>query len=153
MLLIYVDGIVIIGNDLTAINELKSFLNTKFRIKDRGDLKHFLGIEVARSKQGIFISQRKYLQDILSDVGFLGSHPVNFPMEQNLKLLPDDDDPLDDPIKYRRLVGRLIYLTITWPDITYPIHLLSKFIQSLLVLVLYTRFRWHLAIVIMELMK
>lgn len=130
MLVIYVDDILITGNDLTTINELKSFLNTKFRIKDLGDLKYFLGIEVAHSKQGIFISQRKYMLDILSDVGFLGSRPTNFPMEQNLKLLPDDGDPLDDPVKYKRLVGRLIYLTITRPDITYPVHLLSRFMQS-----------------------
>lgn len=85
---------------------------------------------MARSKQGIFISQRKYLLDILNDMGFLGSRPASFPLEQNLKLLPEDGDVLNDPAKYRRLVGRLIYLTITRPDITYSVHLLSRFMQS-----------------------
>ncbi|VVA26044.1 Hypothetical predicted protein, partial [Prunus dulcis] len=85
-LLIYVDDILITGNNLGAINSLKRFLHTRFRIKDLGDLKFFLGIEVSRSKKGISISQRKYTIDILKDSGFLGVRPVLFPMEQNLKL-------------------------------------------------------------------
>lgn len=99
------------------------FLNTKFHVKDLGNLKYFLGLEVARSKKEIFISRRKYLLDILDNVGFLGSRPTNFPMEQNLKLFPDEGE-INDLAKYRRLICRLIYLTITRPDITYSIHLL-----------------------------
>lgn len=129
-LLIYVDDILITGNDLTAIDALKSFLNKRFRIKDLGDLKFFLGIEIARSKKGIFISQRKYLLDILKDVGLLGARPAGFPMEQNLKLLPDKRDLLHDPCRYRRLIGRLIYLTITRPDITFVVNTLSGFMQQ-----------------------
>ncbi|BBG92512.1 RmlC-like cupins superfamily protein, partial [Prunus dulcis] len=128
-LLIYVDDILITGNNLGAINSLKRFLHTRFRIKDLGDLKFFLGIEVSRSKKGISISQRKYTIDILKDSGFLGVRPVLFPMEQNLKL-SDTGELLKDPAKYRRLVGRLIYLTITRPDITYAVHVLSRFMHE-----------------------
>lgn len=99
-LLIYVDDILITSNDLMAITALKSFLHTRFRIKDLGDLKFFLGIEIARSADDIFISQRKYLLDILKDVGFFGVRLASFPMEQNLKLLPDKGDLLHDPGKY-----------------------------------------------------
>ncbi|XP_020418045.1 uncharacterized protein LOC109948747 [Prunus persica] len=128
-LLIYVDDILIIGNNVVAINSLKQFLHTGFRIKDLGDLKYFLGIEVSRFKQGICISQRKYTLEILKDAGILGARPVSFPMEQNIKL-SNEGEILKDPAKYRRLVGRLIYLTITRPDITYAVHVLSRFMHE-----------------------
>lgn len=128
--LIYVDDMIITGNDPAAITTLKKFLDEHFRIKDLGKLKYFLGIEVARSKKGICISQRKYVLDILDDMGLLGAAPASFPMEQNLKLTPSSGDLLKDPSKYRRLVGRLIYLTITRPDINYSVHLLSQFMNQ-----------------------
>jgi hypothetical protein len=109
---IYVDDILITGNDLKAISILKNFLHIRFRIKDLGDLKYVLGIEVSRSKKGISISQRKYALEILKDSGVLGAKLVNFSMEQNTKLY-DAGELLKDPSQYRRLVGRLIYLTIT----------------------------------------
>jgi hypothetical protein len=110
-LLIYVDDILITGNDLKAICTLKNFLHNCFRIKDLGDLKYFLGIKISQSKKGIFISQRKYALEILKDSGVLGAKPVNFPMEQNTKL-SDAGDLLKDPSQYRRLMGRLIYLLL-----------------------------------------
>ena len=128
-LLIYVDDILIMGNDLTIISALKLFLHSHFRIKDLGHLKYFLGFEICRSKKGISISQRKYTLDILKDGGLLGAKPVNFPMEQNIKL-PDKGALLRDLSPYRRLVGRLIYLTITQPDITYSMHVLSRFMHA-----------------------
>ncbi|CAL8998681.1 unnamed protein product [Prunus brigantina] len=128
-LLIYVDDILITGNDQKAISSLKQFLQSRFKIKDLGDLKYFLGIEVSRSKQGICISQRKYTLDILKDSGILGAKPVAFPMEQGTKL-SDAGDLLKDPSQFRRLVGRLIYLTITRPDITYAVHVLSRFMHA-----------------------
>ncbi|CAL9019265.1 unnamed protein product [Prunus brigantina] len=118
------------GNDPASIKSLMGVLHEKFRIKDLGDLKYFLGIEVSRSKRGIVISQRKYTLDILKDAGLLGARPYDFPMEQKLKLTPTDGDLLHDPAHYRRLVGRLIYLTITRPDIVYSIHILSQFMHQ-----------------------
>ncbi|CAL9004938.1 unnamed protein product, partial [Prunus brigantina] len=127
-LLIYVDDIVITGNDVRAIDSLKSFLRDHFRIKDLGELKYFLGIEVSRSQRGIYISQRKYALEILKDYGFLGARPIAFPMDDTK--LSDRGELLKDPEKYRRLVGRLIYLTITRPDITYSVHVLSRFMHE-----------------------
>ncbi|CAL9023297.1 unnamed protein product, partial [Prunus brigantina] len=130
VVLVYVDDMIITGNDPTAIQQLKDFLHHQFRLKDLGLLKYFLGIEVARSKEGISISQRKYILDILDDVGLLGACPVDFPMEQDLKLQSTEGELLKDPTRYRRIVGRLIYLTITRPDISYPVQVLSQFMSQ-----------------------
>ncbi|KAK9913516.1 hypothetical protein M0R45_037329 [Rubus argutus] len=128
ILLIYVDDILIIGNNMESINALKQFLHTRFRIKDLGDLKFFLGIEIARSKKGIYMSQCKYALEIIKDNGYLGAKPVEFPMEESK--LSNKGEPLKDPAAYRRLVGRLIYLTITRPDITYSVHILNRFMHE-----------------------
>ncbi|KAM2457997.1 hypothetical protein ACFX1W_006848 [Malus domestica] len=130
VVLIYVDDILLTGNDLQEMKRLKTFLLTHFRIKDLGDLKYFLGIEFSRSKKGIFISQRKYGQDILQDFGLMGARPNKFPMEQNLELTPTNGALLDDPTKYRRLVGRLIYLTVIRPDIVFSVRTLTQFIHE-----------------------
>ncbi|XP_021766281.1 uncharacterized protein LOC110730767 [Chenopodium quinoa] len=99
-------------------------------MKDLGVLKYFLGLEVARSKQGIYICQRKYALDIISETGLLGAKPADFPMEQNHKLALAEGRVLEDVEKYRRLVGRLIYLCVTRPDLAYPVHILSQFMQN-----------------------
>jgi hypothetical protein len=102
----------------------------KFRIKDLKDLKYFLGNEFSHSKKGIFMSQRKYALYILQDSGLLVARPDKFPMEHNLKLIPINGKLLDDPNKYKRLVGRLINFIITRSDIVYPIQTISEFIHQ-----------------------
>ena len=128
-MLIYVDDI-IIGNYENVIAALKESLHTKFRIKDLGQLRYFLGIEVAHSTDGISISQRKYTLDILDEAGLLRAKPLLTPMEENNKLLPTVGDLLKNPSSYKRLVGQLIYLTITRLEISYSIHILSQFMQE-----------------------
>ncbi|GKV19001.1 hypothetical protein SLEP1_g29301 [Rubroshorea leprosula] len=128
--LVYVDDLIIAGNNSTLCQHLKDFLNSQFHIKDLGRLKYFLGIEVARHPSGIFLCQRKYTLDILFESGMLGAKPVSFPMEQKLKLTLDGGSPLPNPMQYRRLVGRLIYLTITRPEISFSVHILSQFMQA-----------------------
>ncbi|GKV35008.1 hypothetical protein SLEP1_g43330 [Rubroshorea leprosula] len=118
------------GSSPQLINQVKAFLFSQFRLKDLGPLKYFLGIEVASSPQGLYLSQRKYTIELLNDAGLLGSRTADTPMEQNLKLLPSDGSPLIDGSMYRRLIGRLIYLTITRLDISFTVNTLSQFLQS-----------------------
>lgn len=128
--LVYVDDIVISGNDSAALCTFKSYLSDCFKMKDLGPLKYFLGIEVARSSAGLFLYQRKYTLDIISEAGLLGAKPSGFPIEQNHKLGLASGDLLEDPESYRRLVGRLIYLAVTRPDLAYSVHILSQFMQE-----------------------
>lgn len=129
-LLVYVDDIILTGDNLAMITDFKTVIDHKFKIKDLGSLKYFLGLEVARSRDGISLCQRKFALDILSDSGFVGAKPVLTPVEQNLKFVQDAGSPLHDPTKYKRLVGRLLYLTITRPDLSYALQLLTQFMDK-----------------------
>ncbi|CAL9028585.1 unnamed protein product, partial [Prunus brigantina] len=129
IILLYVDDMIITANDEDAICKLKHFLCSQFRIKDLGPLRYFLGVEVARSQSGISICQRKYTLDILAEAGLLGAKPAKIPMDHDLVLL-STGELLKDPTRYRRLVGKLIYLTITRPEITYAVNTLSQFMQE-----------------------
>jgi len=129
-LLIYVDDIVLASNNAAASQRFKAYLHACFSIKDLGPLKYFLGIEIARGPKGMFLCQRKYALDIIEECGLLGAKPADFPIEENHKLALACGRELPDATRYRRLVGRLIYLTITRPELTYAVHVLSQFMQS-----------------------
>ena len=128
--LVYVDDLIISGNDHKSIVQFKSYLSECFHMKDLGALKYFLGVEVARNPEGIFLCQRKYALDILSEAGLLGAKPAHVPLEQQHKLAMADGQLLDDPEQYRRLIGRLIYLCFTRPELSYCVHILSQFMQQ-----------------------
>ena len=119
VLLVYVDDIVIATNNSQACQKFKQYLHHCFSTKDLGPLHYFWGIEVARGPKGLFLCQRKYALEIVNECGLLGAKPADFPIEQNHKLALAKGKELEDPTSYRRLIGRLIYLIITGPDLTY----------------------------------
>ncbi|XP_041025291.1 uncharacterized mitochondrial protein AtMg00810-like [Juglans microcarpa x Juglans regia] len=130
IVLVYVDDILVAGNDISQIDVFKSILSTHFKTKDLNSLKYFLSLEVARYQKGIFLNQRKYTLDILTNSGQLGARTAHFPIEQNLKLTNRDGSLLADLGAYRRLVGSLIYLNITRPDIIFAVNILSQFMHA-----------------------
>ena len=128
--LVYVDDILIMGNDDVAIENFKDSLKHAFKLCDLGDAKYFLGFEIARNATGISINQRKYTLELLQVDGYLGCKPVSVPMEPNSKLSDTSGDLLPDPSVYRKIVGKLLYLTHTRPNITYAVHKLSQFMSA-----------------------
>ena len=116
-------------SDSKSISSLKSFLQTQFHTKDLGMLRYFLGIEVMRSKHGILLSQRKYVLDLLSKTGKLGVKPCSSPMVPKVHL-SREGKTFKDPERYRRLVGKLNYFTITRPDIAHSIGVVSQYMSS-----------------------
>jgi len=85
-LLVYVDDIVLIGNDSKLCDDFKVYLDKCFHIKDLGALKYILGIEVTRNSKGPFLCQRKYALEIIDECGLLGSKQVEFPIGTDHKL-------------------------------------------------------------------
>ncbi|XP_071728335.1 uncharacterized mitochondrial protein AtMg00810-like [Rutidosis leptorrhynchoides] len=128
--LIYVDDVVLVGNNMIKIQHIKSELDKRFSIKDRGVLKYFLGIEVAHTQEGLVLNQRKYILDILADCGLEECRPNSFPIKQNHKLDRSANEPQVDAGRYRRIIGRLLYLQGTRPDIAYSVSILSQFMAD-----------------------
>ncbi|PKA57434.1 Retrovirus-related Pol polyprotein from transposon TNT 1-94 [Apostasia shenzhenica] len=129
ILIVYVDDIIVTGDDSVEISNLKTKLAQEFEMKDLGELKYFLGIEVARSKHGIFLSQRKYVLDLLLDTGLLGCRPASSPINQNHKLVGEVGEPIDKG-RYQKIVGRLLYLSHTRPDIAYAVGVVSRYMHD-----------------------
>ena len=124
------DDIIITGTDYSLITKLQQLLHTTFHMKDLGQLTYFLGLEVHLQASGIFVNQRKYIQDFITLAGLEDTSSVDTPMEVNVKYKKDEGDLLDDLTLYQRLVGNLIYLITTRPDISYVVHQVSQFMTS-----------------------
>ncbi|GKD44289.1 ribonuclease H-like domain-containing protein [Tanacetum coccineum] len=133
-LLVYVDDIVLTGNNINEIDKVKIFLKSKFKIKDRGELKYFLGIEVLKTEKGVlYLSKRKYCLELLHNYGLLACKPVSTSLPENIILAhkeSEDDKYLKNIKSYQRLVGQLVYLTLTRPYISYSVHCLSQHMQA-----------------------
>ncbi|XP_019054609.1 PREDICTED: uncharacterized protein LOC109115255 [Nelumbo nucifera] len=125
--LAYVDDLIITGDDPACIKSLK---NNCFKTKDLGPLRLFLGIEISKSNEGMFLCQYKYIMDILTKTGMQDCKLCSTPMEQQKHLIGYSNLLLSDPARYRKLVGRLVYLTITWPELSFDVHTLSQFMHE-----------------------
>lgn len=97
-LLVYDDDVVLAGNYFQEIQFVKHLLNQKLKIKDLGQLRYFLGFEIARSTKGIFLNQRKYILELLEDTRFLAEKHFFVPFDPNLKISLTYSQPLEDPL-------------------------------------------------------
>ena len=125
LILLYVDDMIITGDDLSGIRDLQHFLSQNFEMKDLGQLNYFLGLEVTSGSDGYYLSQAKYASDLLSKAGLTDSKTCTSPLEPNVKLLATDGESLPDATLYIQLVGSLIYITVTRPDISYAVHFVT----------------------------
>uniref|UniRef100_A0A1J3JG90 Putative mitochondrial protein n=1 Tax=Noccaea caerulescens TaxID=107243 RepID=A0A1J3JG90_NOCCA len=121
-ILVYVDDIL--------ISDFVVSLRDHFKLHDLGEMKYFLGLEIARAASGISVGQHKYVLELLRDSGLTGCKPSSIPMDPSNKLSSESGEPLPDAEVYRRLVGKLMYLTITRPDIAFTV---SKQTMSILI--------------------
>lgn len=138
-LLIYVDDILITSNTKSGIARVLVLLAQRFSVKDAEDLNYFLGIEAHRTQQGLHLSQRKYILDLLHKYDMTNAKPVTTPMASSPKLHLHDGVRLSDPTKYRRLIGNLQYLQFTRLDIAYAVNKLSQFMH------MPTEYHWQAA--------
>ncbi|XP_050938612.1 uncharacterized protein LOC127148571 [Cucumis melo] len=113
-----------------AISDLQHYLGQHFEMKDLGSLNYFLGLEVSRCSDGYLLSQAKYASDLLARSGITNSNTASTPLDPNVHLTPYDGVPHEDVSLYRQLVGSLIYLTVTRPDIVYVGHIVSQFMAA-----------------------
>ena len=124
------DDILIIGSDVEEIHSLSMALAQQFEMKALGTHKYFLGIEVAHSNAGISLCQHKYILDLLKETDMLGCQPARTPLDVNVKIEKGDSGTIVDKTAYQRLIGKLIYLNHTCPDISFVVSLLSQFMSE-----------------------
>ncbi|KAJ0799808.1 putative RNA-directed DNA polymerase transcription factor Lambda-DB family [Helianthus annuus] len=128
-LLVYVDDLILTGNDSSTISSFISYLNKEFAIKDLGKLNYFLGLEVTYTQNGIFVNQSKYALDILTRAKMLDAKPAPTPLSTNVTFV-STGTMFSDATLYRSIVGALQYLTITRPDIAYAVNQVSQFLHA-----------------------
>ena len=131
-MLIYVDDIIVVSSKQEAVAPLLQDLHSDFPLKDLGDLHYFLGIEVAKTKHGIILTQEKYVNDLLKRANMADCKPVSTPLSTSEKLSIYEGDPLGpiDASRYRSIVGALQYLTLTRPDIAFSVNKVCQFLHA-----------------------
>ena len=126
---LYVDDMIYMGSSSFLINEFKACMKKKFEMSDLGLLHFFLGLEVKQVEDGVFVSQRKYAVDLLKKFNMLNCKVVATPMNSNEKLQAEDGTERADARRFKSLVGGLIYLTHTRPDIAFAVGVISRFMH------------------------
>jgi hypothetical protein len=125
---LYVDDMIYTGN--LELTNFKHAMQSEFEMSDLGIMKYFLGIEVDQSTKGIFVYQKKYAADIIKKFRMEECNPTKTPIPLGTKLSKKYEGPTVDSTLYNSLVGNLLYLTTTRPNIIYAANLVSRFMES-----------------------
>jgi len=126
---LYVDDLIFTGNDEIMFMHFKKSMMVEFDMTDLGKMRYFLGIEVLQSMDGIFISQQKYAQEVLERFNMKQCNPVHNPIVPGFKLTKDENGVRIDGTLYKQIVGSLMYLTATRPDLMFVVSLISRYME------------------------
>jgi hypothetical protein len=129
-LLLYVDDIILTGNNPAVVTSLITALASTFELKDLGPLRYFLGLQIDYGHDYLFVHQRKYITDLLSKFNMTSYKAASTPFPISHKLQASSEDLLSDPTPYRSLVGALQYATFTRPDITYALNQVCQYMHK-----------------------
>jgi hypothetical protein len=127
---VYVDDLVITGNDPIFVSSIIDQLSNRFSIKDMGQLHFFLDMEVIPTTTGLFLSQHKYIRDLLTKLNMHGAKAVITPLSTTTVLKLLDGTSSVDSTEYRSIIGALQYLSLTQPDISFAVNKLSQFMHK-----------------------
>jgi hypothetical protein len=123
---VYVDDIIFGDTKQSMVKEFEDLMQNEFQMSSMGELTFFLGLQVQQSSSGIFISQDKYVADILKRFNFTTVKPASTPVDANKPLEKDEDGEDVDVKQYRSMIGYLMYLTASRPDITFDVCLCAR---------------------------
>jgi hypothetical protein len=128
--LVYVDDLLLTGNNSTFMQHFIEALSQRFSLKNMGQPHYFLGIEIIQTSAGIFLSQHRYIRELLQRFDMEGAKPSPTPLSSTAILQLNDGTPSTDATEYRRIIGGLQYLNLTRPDLSYSINKLSQFMHK-----------------------
>jgi hypothetical protein len=127
IVLVYVDDIIFRCNKDPLVQWFSSAMESEFEMSMIGELSFFLGLQITQRSEGMFISQEKYLREMLKRLQMEDSKPVGTPMVTGCKLTKDDDSPDVDQRSYRSMIGSLLYITVSRPDIMYVVEMVGRY--------------------------
>ncbi|XP_070018369.1 uncharacterized protein [Nicotiana sylvestris] len=131
LIVVYVDNILLAGNDNSELTTLKAFSDQQFKIKNLGAVHYFLGLEVSHNPHDVLVNQHKYLKELLSEFHYCSSaSTVVTHLDLSIKLTSTFGDVLVDPSSYRRLIGKLNFLQHTRPAISFSVQHLNQFLND-----------------------
>lgn len=127
---LYVDDLIYTGDNMVMIEEFKKSMMREFEMSDLGKMKYFLGIEVLQLSDGIFIDHKKYAMNVLKRFGMEGSNAILNSIVSGFKISKDETGVKVDATFYKKIVGSLMYLTSTHPDLMYVVSLISRYMSQ-----------------------
>jgi hypothetical protein len=127
---LYVDDLIFTGNSESLFVKFKNSMKLEFDMTDLGKMKYFLGVEVLQNSDGIYISKKKYAKNVLERFGMEKSNSVKNPIVPGVKLMKDEEGAKVNATMYKQLVGSLMYLIATRPDLMYVVCLISRFMAN-----------------------
>ncbi|VVA23262.1 Hypothetical predicted protein, partial [Prunus dulcis] len=128
--LVYVDDLIVTGNNSSLVMQFIATLARRFSVKDLGSLHYFLGVEVIPTTSGLFLSQHHYIRDLLLKAKMDGAKEVSTPLSPSDSLVLNDGTPPTDATRFRQIIGGLQYLNLTRPDISFAVNKLSQFMHK-----------------------